>query len=65
MEHSLVVRLPPLDLLQRYEIDEAAAYLRIGRSRLYQKIADREIATIKDGGRRLVPGTEIARLSRV
>lgn len=56
-------QLPPLDLLQRYSIDEAAAYLRIGRSTLFEQIGKGSIQTLKEGGRTFVPGAEIARLS--
>ena len=55
--------LPPLDELQRYTIVEAAAYLRISRARLYEKIARGEVATFKDGRRTFVAGREIARHS--
>jgi excisionase family DNA binding protein len=55
--------LAPLDVHQRYEIDEAARYLRISRSRLYQKIAASEIRLLKDGRRSFVPGSEIAAAS--
>lgn len=56
--------LPPLDERQRYGIAEAAAYLRICRARVYQKLAAGELKIIKDGRRSFIPGTEIARLSR-
>jgi hypothetical protein len=55
--------LPPLDAHQRYSIEEACAYLRKGRSALYQDIRDERIKTIKDGARTYVPGAEIVRLS--
>jgi excisionase family DNA binding protein len=55
--------LPPLDVRQRYTIDESAAYLRESRSRVYEKIADGTLKTIKDGRRRYIPGSEIARQS--
>lgn len=55
--------LAPLDPLQRYTIDEAMAYLRISRATLYADIAAGLIGTIKDRGRRFVPGSEIARRS--
>ncbi len=55
--------LPPLDLLQRYDLEEAARYLRISRATLYNDIAAGLIATIKDRKRRFVPGAEIARRS--
>jgi excisionase family DNA binding protein len=55
--------LPPLDLLRRYPIDDAAAYLGISRATLYNDIAAGLIHTIKHGTRRFVPASEIARLS--
>lgn len=55
----------PLDELQRYSIDETLQYLRTSRGKLYQRIATGELRTITEGKRRYVPGTEIARLSRV
>jgi excisionase family DNA binding protein len=59
------IPLPPLDVLQRYTINEAAGYLRISRATLYTDIAAGLIATIKDRKRRLVPGSEIARRSTI
>ena len=56
--------LPPLDERQRYSIEETIAYLRISRARLYEKIAAGEIATLKDGRRTFIPGTEIVRHCR-
>jgi hypothetical protein len=53
--------LPPLDPLQRYTPDEAARYLRKSRAQLYIEITAGLIATIKEGKRRYVPGTEIAK----
>ena len=57
--------LPPLDVNQRYHIDEARAYLRIGRSKFFDKLKTGELRVIKDGKQTLVPGSEIARLSRL
>lgn len=57
--------LPPLDPLQRYTVPEAARYWRVSRAKLYNDIAAGLIATIKDGKRRFVPGSEIARRSSV
>jgi hypothetical protein len=58
-----VSALPPLDTQQRYDLNEAAAYLRISRPLLARRIANGTVATITDGRRRFVPGVEIARLS--
>ena len=63
---GLVIRnLPPLDAQQRYTILEAAAYLRVSRAYIFRLIADRKIRAIKDGSRTYVPGTEIARRSKL
>ena len=55
----------PLDPSRRYRIDDAAAYLGISRAKLYTDIRASKLATITDGKRRFVPGSEIARLSSV
>lgn len=57
-------RLAPLDERQRYTVAEAIEYLRSSRFTIYAAIKTGQIATIKQGARRYVPGTEIARLSR-
>jgi hypothetical protein len=57
--------LPPLDPAQRYSIEEAIAYLRSSRKTLYDDISEGRLATIKEGKRRFVPGSEIARRSRL
>ena len=57
--------LSPLDLNQRYTIDEASAYLRVSRAHLYKHIAAGKLPTIEDGSRRFVPGHVIAERSRV
>lgn len=57
--------LPPLDTQQRYTVPEAAQYLRVCHAYIYRLIGRGELQTIKDGARRFVPGTEIARRSRV
>ena len=57
--------LPPLDLNQRYTIDEACAYLRISRAYLYQQINNGTLPTVVDGNRRFVHGQAIADRSRV
>ena len=56
-------QLAPLDLNQRYDLKEAAEYLRIGFSTINRNIALGSIATIKEGGKRFVSGLEIARKS--
>ena len=57
--------LPPLDELQRYSIEEAIAYLRSSRRTLFDDIKQGRLATIKEGKRRFIPGSEIARRSRL
>jgi hypothetical protein len=57
--------LPPLDVTQRYSVEEAIAYLRSSRKTLFDDIRNGRLATIKEGKRRFVPGTEIARRSRL
>jgi hypothetical protein len=55
--------LGPIDQQRRYPIPIAAAYLCISRTKLYNDITAGLIATIKDGGRRFIPGSEIVRRS--
>lgn len=57
--------LPALDPLRRYPVPEALAYLGISRKTLYDDINAGKLAIIKHGRRTFVPGSEIARLSRV
>ena len=57
--------LPPLDIAQRYSIDETIAYLRSSRKTVFEDIREGRLATIKEGKRRFVPGSEIARRSRL
>lgn len=52
--------LPPLDLNQRYTIDETAAYLRQSRAKTYQDISAGALESFTDGRRRYIPGTAIA-----
>lgn len=55
--------LPPLDTQQRYTPEETAAYLRKSRRVVFDDIREGRLQSIKEGKRRYVPGTEIARLS--
>lgn len=57
--------LPPLDPLRRYDVPTTLAYLDISRKTLYDDIKAGKLAIIKHGRRTYVPGSEIARLSRV
>lgn len=56
--------LPPLDLRQRYTVEESCEYLRTSRARLYAKIKAGEISVLKDGSRTYVSGRTIAALSQ-
>ena len=55
--------LPPLNEIERYTVEEAAIYLRTSRVSLFKLISTGELKSIKDGKRRYIPGTEIARRS--
>jgi prophage regulatory protein len=57
--------LAPVDLAQRYTIAEAGAYLRISHASIYKLIKGRWLRILKHGKRTFVPGSEIARLSRL
>lgn len=57
--------LAPVDVAQRYTIAEAVSYLRISHASIYKLINGRQIRVIKHGKRTFVPGSEIARLSRL
>jgi prophage regulatory protein len=57
--------LAPVDVAQRYTISEAGAYLRISHASLYKEIKSRRLRILKHGKRTFVPGSEIARLSRL
>lgn len=57
--------LPPPDERQRYTLEEAVAYLRQSRSKLYCDIAAGRVTVIKDGRRTYIPGAEIIRRSTI
>ena len=57
--------LPPLDERQRYSVEEAIAYLRSSRKTLFDDIKNGRLATIKEGKRRFIPGSELVRRSRL
>jgi len=57
--------LPPVDVAQRYTIKEAVSYLRISHASIYKEINARRIRVLKHGKRTFVPGSEIARVSRL
>jgi prophage regulatory protein len=57
--------LPPIDLAQRYTIKEATSYLKISDASIYKEIKAHRLRVLKQGKRTFVPGSEIARLSRL
>jgi prophage regulatory protein len=57
--------LAPVDLAQRYTIKEATSYLRVSHASIYKEINARRLRVLKHGKRTFVPGSEIARLSRL
>ena len=57
--------LPPLDPAQRYSIEETIAYLRSSRKTVFDDIREGRLASIKEGKRRFIPGSEIVRRSRL
>lgn len=66
MSNKIPAQLPALDTLQRYSVNEALAYLRTSRQSFYAKLVNpKKIKLIREGSRCFVPGSEIARLSRV
>ena len=54
-----------MDVSQRYTIAEAVSYLRISHASIYKEINAHRIRSIKHGKRTFVPGSEIARVSRL
>jgi hypothetical protein len=57
--------LPPLDQAQRYSIEEAIAYLRSSRKTVFDDVREGRLASIKEGKRRFIPGSEIVHRSRL
>ena len=57
--------LPPLDERQRYSIEEAINYLRSSRASVFADIREGRLAVIRERKRVFVPGSEIARRSRL
>jgi hypothetical protein len=64
MAQNPSVFLAPLDVRQRYTINETCAYLRQSRVKTYADINAGKLAIIKDGSRTYVSGAEIARRSK-
>lgn len=65
MSKKSPAQLAPFDPRLRYPVETAAQYLSISRAFLFKKIKSGDVATIRDGRRVYLPGTEIARLSAV
>ena len=57
--------LAPLDPLRRYDVESAIAYLATSRRTIYLWINQGRLKSITEGKRRLIPGSEIARLCAV
>lgn len=51
----------PLDANQRYTLPEASEYLRISRTKIYQRVADGKLRLLKDGGHSFITGKELIR----
>jgi excisionase family DNA binding protein len=62
---TVVPRQPSSEDSQRrllYGIPEAADLLSLGRSSMYRMVLDRRVRTVRLGGRRLIPHSELLRL---
>jgi excisionase family DNA binding protein len=57
--------LPPLDINQRYTVEECIRYLRSSRATVYRDIAQGRLRTITEGSRRYIPASEIIRRSTI
>jgi hypothetical protein len=55
--------LPPLEPHRRYTIPDASALLSQSRAKTFADLRDGKLASIRDGRRRYIPGTEIIRRS--
>ncbi len=58
------LKLPPLDLNQRYDAVVASAYLKQCLATTRKQIGDGTLQSFTDGRRRYIPGTAIAARSR-
>jgi len=56
--------LVPVEIPDTHDADEAAALLGKGVATIWRRIKDGSIITIRLGGRRLIPQSEIDRLKR-
>jgi hypothetical protein len=57
--------LAPVDVNQKYDIEEAMRYERCSRQTLYSEINAGRLKTIRVGRRRYVPGSELARRAQI
>lgn len=57
--------IAPLDILQRYSVNEACLYLRTSRATLYKLIATGELPVIKERKRTYISGRSIADRSSI
>ena len=57
--------LPPIDVSQKYSVEEAIAYERTSRKTLYAEIKAGRLRVIKVGRRTYVPGSELARRAQL
>ena len=57
--------LAALDQAQRYTIAEAALYLRSSAWSVFRDIREGRLVVIREGARTFIPGSEIARRSRI
>jgi hypothetical protein len=55
--------VPTLDPARRYTVPDASALLSQSVAKTYQQLKDGVLASIKDGKRRYIPGSEIVRRS--
>lgn len=62
--NKVLKRLPPLDVLQRYTVDQASEYLKQCRAKTYRDIAAGTLPSIVDGRNRYIPGAAIAARSQ-
>lgn len=57
--------LAPLDIQQRYTVAESALYLRSSLWSVFRDIREGRLTVIREGARTFIPGSEIARRSRI
>ena len=57
--------LAPLDIQQRYTVAESALYLRSSSWSVFRDIREGRLNVIREGQRTYIPGSELARRSRI